>query len=182
MRCGTFTVTRTDKSLVHVEITKSRVKIIHNQTHNQTNQCVDAIELTLEEIRQIIAYLAPESDVPELSGGCQFTVGDGYKTSDGSDARVYATDGWDDQIHGAIKSNNGWDAVTWTTNGHFVDGKNSGGDLMPKQRVVEGWVNLYENAFGLRVHPTFDEAEKERRSHLQPLFTFRRTVKLSETI
>ena len=45
-----------------------------------------------------------------------------YKTRDGRDVRIYATDGaGQHSVHGALKSSQGWIYATWDSQGHIVD-------------------------------------------------------------
>ena len=45
-----------------------------------------------------------------------------YKTRDGREARIYATDGAGEySVHGALKSSEGWIYTTWGSQGHIVD-------------------------------------------------------------
>jgi hypothetical protein len=44
-----------------------------------------------------------------------------YKTRDGREVRIYATDGAGEYpVHGALKSSNGWVSATWGSHGHVV--------------------------------------------------------------
>ncbi|MFA6134687.1 MAG: hypothetical protein WC869_11795 [Phycisphaerae bacterium] len=95
-----------------------------------------------------------------------FKAGETYRTRDGREARVYATDGADNySIHGAMRLEQGWASMTWTAAGvHCISDHNpSNADLMPpapKPLEGERWMNIYPNdraSFGYH---------DERRAHL----------------
>ena len=75
-----------------------------------------------------------------------FEAGKTYRTRDGREARVYATDGGPEwPIHGAIKRDGGeWISHNWRANGRLWNkAGDSHFDLMPPKR--EAWVNIYPN-------------------------------------
>ena len=55
-----------------------------------------------------------------------------YKTRDGREVRIYATDGTDNQsIHGAVKDGNGWTIAAWYSDGvHARSNRNGPRDLV----------------------------------------------------
>ena len=66
-----------------------------------------------------------------------------YKTRDGREARIYATDGGGTRpIHGAVKNQDGWFLVLWRESGELFDGFDSSSDLIEvKPRMkFERWV------------------------------------------
>jgi hypothetical protein len=71
-----------------------------------------------------------------------FKPGETYKTRDGREARVYATDGGGNRkIHGAWMH----DDTEWFTAEWYADGKHpvlAEMDLMPPKREL--WVNVYD--------------------------------------
>jgi hypothetical protein len=73
-----------------------------------------------------------------------------YRTRDGREVRIYATDGIDEYpVHGAVLSEYGWGSDTWTGNGYvFEDESENEGDLIEvkPERVV--WINEYKNGIG----------------------------------
>ena len=75
-----------------------------------------------------------------------FEAGKTYKTRDGRDARIYATDGKDvTPIHGAVDSGDGWEVCVWKPTGkHFCE---KGADLMPPKK--KAWVNIYPGGAGV---------------------------------
>jgi len=67
-----------------------------------------------------------------------------YKTKDGFEARIYATDaGGDYPIHGAIRRENGWDTATCTRDGSYNKLCTCHQDLMPLEETREVWINIY---------------------------------------
>ena len=71
-----------------------------------------------------------------------------YKTRDGSEVRIYATDGGGTRpIHGAVKNQDGWFLVLWRESGELFDGFDSSSDLIEvKQRMkFERWVMVNQN-------------------------------------
>ena len=78
-----------------------------------------------------------------------------YRTRDGREVRIYATDGNPDwPIHGAVLAPYGWSAEMWT-----LEGKASGGssqrDLVEvKPRIKRTvWLNVYEHLIGASETP-----------------------------
>ncbi len=68
----------------------------------------------------------------------KFQAGKTYRTRDGREARVYATDGKGlCPIHGAIRFQDGWSAHEWARGGEDFRGK-PGWDLMPIK--CEAWI------------------------------------------
>ncbi len=58
------------------------------------------------------------TDMPKMKS--KIEVGKKYKTRDGRDARVYATDGGGKYcVHGAIKNSDAWHDCVWTGDGQF---------------------------------------------------------------
>lgn len=85
-----------------------------------------------------------------------------YRTRDGREVRIYATDGGGDEtVHGAVnKPGQGWAAYSWSEDGYFWDdGEECRDDLIevkPRFRI-ERWVNVYSNGF-LTMWDTREEA------------------------
>ena len=69
-----------------------------------------------------------------------FKPGETYRTRDGREARVYAVDGGGSHpIHGAIKTDFGWESENWRENGSVYSSEPRGqADLMPPKREL--WV------------------------------------------
>ena len=70
-----------------------------------------------------------------------------YRTRDGREVRIYATDGTDDQsIHGAVKDGNGWTIAAWYSDGvHARSNRNGPRDLVevrPRHKRTV-WMNVY---------------------------------------
>lgn len=75
-----------------------------------------------------------------------------YKTRDGQDVRIYATDiGGDYPIHGAIRANDGWALTNWTKDGCYYaysQGVSSCDLVEVKPRVQRTvWINVYKENF-----------------------------------
>ena len=71
-----------------------------------------------------------------------------YRTRDGGEARIYATDGGGTHpVHGAIKLKDGWEAVAWRIDGRLGGYQQTDSDLIEvKPRIKrEVWVNVYPN-------------------------------------
>ena len=73
-----------------------------------------------------------------------------YKTRDGREVRIYATDGEHGElVHGAIKHKEyGWQSMLWFADGHYHDGENSCRDLIevrPRHKRTV-WVNVYDDS------------------------------------
>lgn len=69
-----------------------------------------------------------------------------YRTRDGREVRIYATDGDDNMpIHGAILNKHGWRVTSWTPDGLSEGFGVEGSDLIEvKSRIQrEVWVNVY---------------------------------------
>jgi hypothetical protein len=66
-----------------------------------------------------------------------FEAGKEYQTRDGRRARVYATDGRCDEIHGAILFPEGWASWTWFARGNYLAGGPHAHDLRPSVVVSD---------------------------------------------
>jgi hypothetical protein len=79
-----------------------------------------------------------------------------YRTRDGREVRIYATDGdgSGSAIHGAIKNFYGWVATVWEPNGKCHWGAGCYGDPTPANDLIEVrprhkrtvWLNLYDDS------------------------------------
>jgi hypothetical protein len=68
-----------------------------------------------------------------------------YKTRDGREVRIYATDGAGPYpVQGAIKRSDGWNCATWLSDGHVISSKQDPEDLIEvKPRMkFERWVAI----------------------------------------
>ena len=70
-----------------------------------------------------------------------------YRTRDGREVRIYATDGGGDYpVHGSVKTDDGWRSRTWVSNGQVGPFKNNGDLIEVKPRIKRTvWLNVYEN-------------------------------------
>lgn len=87
-----------------------------------------------------------------------------YRTRDGREVRIYATDGDTDcPIHGAILTRHGWKGTSWTSDGLWCLGAMDGSDLIEvKPRIKrEVWVNVYRGREldWLTIHDERQEAD-----------------------
>lgn len=85
-----------------------------------------------------------------------------YRTRDGREVRIYATDGTDDQsIHGAVKDGNEWTIAAWYGDGvHARSNRNGARDLIevrPRHKRTM-WVNVY-NEGGPTAHKLKEQAD-----------------------
>ena len=76
-----------------------------------------------------------------------------YRTRDGREVRIYATDGRGDYpVHGAIQTITGWEAHIWFKSGKsiFEDDTERSGDLIEvKPRIKRTvWLNVYPDKTG----------------------------------
>lgn len=70
-----------------------------------------------------------------------------YRTRDGREVRIYATDGGDGNVvHGAIKTEGLWVVTAWPGNGAISNFTKSGLDLIEVRPRIqrEVWVNVYQ--------------------------------------
>ena len=69
-----------------------------------------------------------------------------YRTRDGREVRIYATDGVGARpVHGAVKENDGWHRATWSSNGGFGGNMQFPDDLIevrPRHKRTV-WLNVY---------------------------------------
>ena len=71
-----------------------------------------------------------------------------YRTRDGREVRIYATDGADKYpVHGSIKYETGWELFTWQLDGMRTPRHEGGGDLIevrPRHKRTV-WLNVCEH-------------------------------------
>jgi hypothetical protein len=69
-----------------------------------------------------------------------------YRTRDGREVRIYATDGVEsEEVHGSVKRSYGWRAETWPINGlHSVDSSLDLIEVRPRHKRTV-WVNVYND-------------------------------------
>jgi len=71
-----------------------------------------------------------------------------YRTRNGREVRIYATDGAKVKVHGAILTDEGWEHRTWMSNGCIVLCQEHDYDLIevrPRHKRTV-WVNLYDDS------------------------------------
>ena len=90
-----------------------------------------------------------------------------YRTCDGREVRIYATDGLGSHpVHGAVKNPDGWRQATWMANGYWAS-VDTGSDLIEvKPRIKrEVWVNAYPDERLGQVFKTKEEADHYSAPH-----------------
>ena len=81
-----------------------------------------------------------------------------YRTRDGREVRIYATDGGMKAIHGAIKTTDGWLQNGWYSDGRDQYGHNQCDLIEVRPRIKRTvWLNVYEN--DVFSHDSLAEAE-----------------------
>lgn len=83
-----------------------------------------------------------------------------YRTRDGHEVRIYATDGCPDlPVHGAVKLEDGWEVCGWRSDGRLGGYTITDSDLIEvKPRIKrEVWVNVYRN--GVEAYSTRHSAD-----------------------
>ena len=77
-----------------------------------------------------------------------------YRTRDGREVRIYATDGHDEwPVHGAVKNEIGWTPMAWMLDGRWVTALSKGDLIEVKPRIKrEVWVNVYPEESGMNTH------------------------------
>jgi len=84
-----------------------------------------------------------------------------YRTRDGREVRIYATDGRGDwPVHGAYLVNDGWHLTTWRADGSFYIVEEQPQDLIEvRPRIkIDCWVNVYDNGHVSLLYKTEQEA------------------------
>ena len=86
-----------------------------------------------------------------------------YRTRDGREVRIYATDGGGPQpVHGAVFGLNFWSTASWSKNGSYklVYGQENDWDIIevrPRHKRTV-WLNVYNN--GIREWRTKEDADR----------------------
>ena len=85
-----------------------------------------------------------------------------YRTMDGREVRIYATDGVGDYpIHGAMLCDKGWHGEYWTAQGETYSGRSHLHDLVEvKPRIQrELWINVYPDPKRVWAYHTKEDAD-----------------------
>jgi hypothetical protein len=88
-----------------------------------------------------------------------------YRTRDGREVRIYATDGANERVHGAVKLKHGWTIQSWENDGKWMPKDESTCDLIevrPRHKRTV-WLAFMENGF--RCYDTEIDAHA---NHLMP--------------
>ena len=77
-----------------------------------------------------------------------------YRTRDGREVRIYATDGGGDHsVHAAIKNPDGWKGVQFQADGTWCEVETPLDLIEVKPRIKrEVWVNVYPEESGMNTH------------------------------
>ena len=70
-----------------------------------------------------------------------------YRTRDGREVRIYATDGGGNMpVHGSVMMNEGWHSCTWMSDGTVARDKHAFDLIEVKPRIRRTvWLNVYEH-------------------------------------
>ena len=82
-----------------------------------------------------------------------------YRTRNGREVRIYATDGWSaSPVHGAIKVEGEWRFSCWSARGiHHTDRAYDLIEVSPRHKRTV-WLNVYNN--GIREWRTKEDADR----------------------
>jgi len=75
-----------------------------------------------------------------------------YRTRDDREVRIYATDGVNGAIHGAVLNIVGWQTLWWTSDGkyHCGDSDHDLIEVRPRHKRTV-WVNAYKECMGMHL-------------------------------
>ena len=86
-----------------------------------------------------------------------------YRTRDGREVRIYATDGQEDwPIHGATLKSFGWSSECWTKDGSSLTNMPHADDLVevrPRHKRTV-WMNMYSEGFISSEHEDKEAADR----------------------
>jgi hypothetical protein len=87
-----------------------------------------------------------------------------YRTRDGREVRIYATDGGGDYpVHGSVKTNDGWRSRTWVSNGQVGPFENDGDLIEVKPRIKRTvWLHVYDYAVAVYETPIIQQLNPPR--------------------
>ncbi|CAB5220125.1 hypothetical protein UFOVP231_64 [uncultured Caudovirales phage] len=86
-----------------------------------------------------------------------------YKTRDGREVRIYATDGGvGASIHGAIKTKAGWSTTAWGEHGNYWCGEDHDNDLIEVQprHKRAAWINVNSDHHDVYAYSSRTAADK----------------------
>ena len=76
-----------------------------------------------------------------------------YRTRDGREVRIYATDGGQcgTLIHGAVFDNVCWGSLVWNSDGSKYSWREDGLDIIEVKRQIKEtvWINIYNNYWSI---------------------------------
>jgi len=85
-----------------------------------------------------------------------------YRTRDGREVRIYATDGANGKVHGAILDEGGWEHRTWNSTGRIMACEAHVYDLIevrPRHKVSI-WINTYGATVSGSLYSTRESADE----------------------
>ena len=85
-----------------------------------------------------------------------------YKTRDGREVRIYATDGAKGKVHGAMLTDEGWEHRTWDATGRIMLCELHDYDLIevrPRHKRVV-WVNVYKDDWDAYTAASKEDADE----------------------
>ena len=90
-----------------------------------------------------------------------------YRTRDGREVRIYATDGMHPHcVHGVIKTNEGWSLTSWKRDGSFSCFPLDSDLIEVKPRIKRTvWQNIIKDAYGDLVFSTYHTKAEADRHH-----------------
>lgn len=103
-----------------------------------------------------------------------------YRTRDGREVRIYATDGYPPlTVHGAIKLEDCWEIVAWRSDGRLGGYAESDSDLIEvKPRIkCDVWVNVYHGGI---VNVRYSKADADDDATSDRLACVRLTIDCEE--
>ena len=86
-----------------------------------------------------------------------------YRTRDGREVRIYATDGKGPAsvVHGAVNSGDGWLGYSWYADGMYRHGQDGADLIEVKPRIKRDvWLNVYPDTEGVFWHSK-EEADRQ---------------------
>lgn len=96
----------------------------------------------------------------------EFATASEYRTKNGLDVRIYATDGANNRIHGAVKTSNGWHSTSWSRN--LLHLNRLDWDLVKVKQPVVRYFNAYRRGDSITVARHNNSTREEADKHAGP--------------